>query len=191
MSRPGFWDNQETAQKVIGQLTAVRSVIEPVEKVAAAVKDLRDLFELAAEEKDAATLASIEKDLPGLNAQCEKIEIAGMLNGPDDMRNCFFSIHAGAGGTESCDWANMLLRMYTRYFDRNGYKYEELDITPGEEAGIRSITLRVERAVCVRASCRARRACIGWCGSARSIRQSRRHTSFAAVDVHARIRGRC
>lgn len=182
MSRPGFWDNQETAQKVIGQLTAVRSVIEPVEKVAAAVKDLRDLFDLAAEEKDAATLASIEQELPGLDAQCAKIEIAGTLNRPDDPRNCFFSIHAGAGGTESCDWASMLLRMYTRYFDRNKYKYEELDLTPGEEAGIRSVTLKVCGPFAFgRLSCEM--------GVHRLVRISpfdsakRRHTSFTAVDV--------
>ncbi len=182
MSRPGFWDNQETAQKVIGQLSAVRSVVERVEKVAATVRDLKELFELAAEEKDAATLASIEKELGGVDQQCEKIEIAGTLNRPDDPRNCFFSIHAGAGGTESCDWASMLLRMYTRYFDRNKYKYEELDITPGEEAGIRSVTLKVSGAFAFgRLSCEM--------GVHRLVRISpfdaakRRHTSFTAVDV--------
>jgi len=96
-------------------------------------------------------------------------------------KNCFFSIHAGAGGTESCDWANMLLRMYTRYFEANKYKFQELDITPGEEAGIRSITLRVSGPFAFgKLSCET--------GVHRLVRispfdsQSRRHTSFAAVD---------
>jgi len=97
------------------------------------------------------------------------------------MKNCFFSIHAGAGGTESCDWANMLLRMYTRFFEANKYKFQELDITPGEEAGIRSITLRVSGPFAFgKLSCET--------GVHRLVRispfdsQSRRHTSFAAVD---------
>jgi peptide chain release factor 2 len=100
------------------------------------------------------------------------------------MRNCFFGIHAGAGGTESCDWTSMLLRMYTRYFDAHGYKYEELDITPGEEAGLRSITLRVSGPFAFgKLSCES--------GVHRLVRISpfdanaRRHTSFAAVDVLA------
>ncbi len=137
---------------------------------------------MAVEEGDDATLASVENDLQGLAEQCDKIEITGMLSGPDDMRPCFFGIHAGAGGTESCDWANMLLRMYTRFFDDNGYKYEQLDITPGEEAGIRSITLRVEGPFAFgKLSCET--------GVHRLVRISpfdsagRRHTSFAAVDV--------
>jgi peptide chain release factor 2 len=98
------------------------------------------------------------------------------------MCACFFSIHAGAGGTESCDWASMLLRMYTRYFDSAGFKYEEFDITPGEEAGLRSVTLKVSGPFAFgKLSCET--------GVHRLVRispfdsQSRRHTSFAAIDV--------
>lgn len=182
MSQPGFWDHPEAAQKVVTQLSAVKSMITPVVEVERSVKDMADLLELAAEEDDAETLASIEADLADLETRCDKIEIAGMLSGPDDMRPCFFSIHAGAGGTESCDWAHMLFRMYTRYFEDNKYRFEELDITPGEEAGIRSITLRVEGPFAFgKLSCET--------GVHRLVRispfdsQSRRHTSFAAVDV--------
>ena len=182
MSQPGFWDTPEAAQKIVTQLSAVKSIVTPVLEVEQAVKDMSELFELAAEENDADTLASIEADLEDLQKQCDKIEVAGMLSGPDDLRPCFFSIHAGAGGTESCDWAHMLFRMYTRYFEDNKYKFEELDITPGEEAGIRSITLRVEGAFAFgKLSCET--------GVHRLVRispfdsQSRRHTSFAAVDV--------
>jgi peptide chain release factor 2 len=157
-------------------------MITPVLEVEKAVKDTAELFELACQENDADALATIEAEIEMLQKQCDAIEIAGMLNGPDDMRPCFFSIHAGAGGTESCDWANMLLRMYTRYFEDNKYRYEQLDITPGEEAGIRSITLRVEGPFAFgKLSCET--------GVHRLVRispfdsQSRRHTSFAAVDV--------
>ena len=182
MTREGFWDNPDEARKVVTQLSAVKSVIDPVESVRQEAGDLGDLFELALEEDDPDTLESIEADLTRLNQQCDKIEISGMLSGPDDMRGCFFGIHAGAGGTESCDWANMLLRMYTRYFDENGYKYEEMDMTPGEEAGIRSVTLRVSGPFAFgKLSCET--------GVHRLVRISpfdsnaRRHTSFAAVDV--------
>ena len=182
MAQPGFWDNPDAAKSVVTQLSAVKSVITPVQTIEQSVRDMDELFDLAVNEGDDATLLSIRDDLDQLSQQCDKVEIAGMLSGPDDMRPCFFSIHAGAGGTESCDWANMLLRMYTRFFEDNKFSYEELDLTPGEEAGVRSVTLRVEGPFAFgKLSCET--------GVHRLVRispfdsQSRRHTSFAAVDV--------
>jgi len=182
MADPNFWDDQEKAQKVVTNLSAVKSVIDPAVSLEQSVGDLSELFELAVDEQDKEALEEVENDLEKLIAECDKIEISGMLNGPDDMRNCFFSIHAGAGGTESCDWASMLLRMYTRYFEENGYKFEELDLTPGEEAGIRGATLKVSGPFAFgKLSCET--------GVHRLVRispfdsASRRHTSFAAVDV--------
>lgn len=144
-------------------------------------KDLAELFELAESEGDKEVLEHLEKDLAVLEKKCSQIEITGLLSGPNDANNCFFSIHAGAGGTESCDWVSMLLRMYIRYFDRNNYKYQELDLTAGEEAGIRSVTLKVSGPFAFgRLSCET--------GVHRLVRISpfdankRRHTSFAAVD---------
>ena len=181
MSRAGFWDNQDSAQSVVSQLSALKSVVEPVEEIQREVQDLRELFELAAAESDQEELRQLEDDLDALVKRCEQIELAGLLSRPEDMKNCFFSIHAGAGGTESCDWANMLLRMYTRYFEANKYQFKELDITPGEETGIRSITLRVSGPFAFgKLSCEM--------GVHRLVRISpfdankRRHTSFAAVD---------
>ena len=181
MSREGFWNNPDSAQSVVSELSALKTVIEPVEEIQREVKDLQELFELAAAESDDDELAQLADDLNVLVKRCEQIELAGLLSRPEDMKNCFFSIHAGAGGTESCDWANMLLRMYTRYFETNKYKFQELDITPGEEAGIRSITLRVSGPFAFgKLSCET--------GVHRLVRispfdsQSRRHTSFAAVD---------
>jgi len=182
MSAPDFWENPEVAKTVTSKLSAVKSIIDPAVTAEKEVSDLAELFEMAAEENDSETLLDVENDLAKLVKKCEQIELAGTLSGPDDMRNCFFGIHAGAGGTESCDWANMLLRMYTRYFQQNKFRYEELDITPGEEAGIRSITLKVSGALAFgKLSCET--------GVHRLVRispfdsQSRRHTSFAAVDV--------
>ena len=181
MSREGFWNNPDSAQSVVSELSALKSVIEPVEEIQREAQDLQELFELAASESDDDELAQLADDLSSLVKRCEQIELAGLLSRPEDMKNCFFSIHAGAGGTESCDWANMLLRMYTRYFETNKYKFQELDITPGEEAGIRSITLRVSGPFAFgKLSCET--------GVHRLVRispfdsQSRRHTSFAAVD---------
>ena len=180
MARAGFWDNSDSAQAVVTQLSALKSLIEPVEEMHHEVKDLEELFELAGE-SDKEELKELENDLESLVQRCEKIELQGLLSRPEDLKNCFFSIHAGAGGTESCDWATMLLRMYTRYFEANKYKFEELDITPGEEAGLRSITLRVRGAFAFgKLSCET--------GVHRLVRispfdsQKRRHTSFAAVD---------
>ena len=180
MAKAGFWDNSDSAQAVVTQLSALKSLIEPVEEMHHEVKDLEELFELAGE-SDKEELKELENDLESLVQRCEKIELQGLLSRPEDLKNCFFSIHAGAGGTESCDWATMLLRMYTRYFEANKYKFEELDITPGEEAGLRSVTLRVRGAFAFgKLSCET--------GVHRLVRispfdsQKRRHTSFAAVD---------
>jgi len=181
MSTTGFWDNPESAQSVVSQLSALKAVIDPVEEMEREVKDVQELFELAASESDREELQQLEDDLDSLFKRCERVELAGLLSGPEDSKNCFLSIHAGAGGTESCDWASMLLRMYTRYFDAHKYGFEELDITPGEEAGIRSITLRVFGPFAFgKLSCET--------GVHRLVRISpfdankRRHTSFAAVD---------
>ncbi len=179
MAKAGFWDNPDKARTVVSELSALKSVIEPAEEIQREVKDIQELSELAADEEE--ELKQVQDDLNALVKRCEQIELAGLLSKPNDMKDCFFSIHAGAGGTESCDWANMLLRMYTRYFEYNKYKFQELDITPGEEAGIRSITLRVSGPFAFgKLSCEV--------GVHRLVRISpfdankRRHTSFAAVD---------
>ena len=181
MSEPKFWDNQDAAQSTIAQLRALKALIEPVEELSTEAADLAELLEMALSEDDEQTLTALEQDLGSLEKKCDKIELQGLLSRPEDMRGCFFSIHAGAGGTESCDWASMLLRMYTRYFENNKYKFTELDIVPGEEAGIRSITLEVTGPFAFgKLSCET--------GVHRLVRispfdsQKRRHTSFAAVD---------
>ena len=182
MGRPGFWDNPDAAQDTVTKLKAVKSIIDPVEKVLDEVQEAVLLWEMAQEEDDDQTRLEVAESLNEIQKTVEKVELSSLLSGKNDHYDCFFSIHAGAGGTESCDWANMLLRMYTRFFAQNGYEYEQVDITPGEEAGIRSITLRVKGTYAFGyLSCEA--------GVHRLVRISpfdsakRRHTSFVAVDV--------
>lgn len=181
MAASDFWDNPEVAQKVATRLSGLKAIIKPIEKCQSSISDMADLFEMAMDESDNEILGQLATDLEVVTKQCEKIELQGLLCGDNDMNNCFFSIHAGAGGTESCDWVSMLLRMYCRYFERNGYKFRELDIVHGEEAGIRFITLEVAGAFAFgKLSCEV--------GVHRLVRispfdsQKRRHTSFAAVD---------
>ena len=182
MSAPHFWDNAESAQKVVAQLKTLRAVIGPVTELSGKIEDLRTLHDLGAEADDADTLVEAAAEAEKLTAELDRLELRTMLAGPHDAGNCYVAIHAGAGGTESCDWAEMLLRMYLRYFERNGYKVEQIDRLDGEEAGIRSAALHVSAPYAYGyLSCER--------GVHRLVRISpydsakRRHTSFASVDV--------
>jgi peptide chain release factor 2 len=182
MSAPDFWVSQEAAQKVVGQLKALKAVVAPVSELLKQADDVQALVELAMEDDTPEMFSEASAEIEKLQAHLESVELRTLLGGPHDAGNCYFSIHAGAGGTESCDWAEMLLRMYLRYFERSGYSAEEYDRTNGEEAGIRSITLRVSGPYAHGyLSCER--------GVHRLVRispfdsQKRRHTSFASVDV--------
>ena len=182
MAAPNFWSNPEAAQPVVSELKAVKAVVAPMADLVQRVEDLVVLYDLAVEAESEEDRAEAARELKQLVADVERLELKTLLSGPHDAGGCFFSIHAGAGGTESCDWAEMLLRMYVRYFERSGYKAEEIDRTDGEEAGIRSVTLRVSGPHAYGyLSCER--------GVHRLVRispydaQNRRHTSFASVDV--------
>lgn len=182
MAAPGFWDDQEKARAVVKELKSLKAVITPVETLVKRAEDAEVLHELAGEAADAASFEELDGELLALQQQLGKVELMTLLSGKNDERDCFFSIQAGAGGTEACDWAEMLLRMYLRYFERHDYEVEELSRTEGEEAGIRSITLKVSGFYAMGyLSCER--------GVHRLVRISpfdankRRHTSFAAVDV--------
>ena len=183
MSQPGFWDNPERSQDVITQLKNVKAHLDPLEQALKDAEETALLWQMAREEDDQPAMEEVSRQLQKLAGEVEKIELASLLSGENDAMDCFFSIHAGAGGTESCDWASMLLRMYLRYFDQNGYKWEEISLLAGEEAGIRSAMLRVKGPYAFGyLSCEM--------GVHRLVRISpfdsakRRHTSFAAVDVY-------
>jgi peptide chain release factor 2 len=182
MAKPGFWDVPDRAREVVRELKALKGLVEPVQALVSRVEDAQVLYDLAKEANDAASFEELDKELVGIQQQLGRVELMALLSGKNDACDCFFSIQAGAGGTEACDWAEMLLRMYLRYFENNGYAVEELARTDGEEAGIRSITLKVSGYYAMGyLSCER--------GVHRLVRISpfdankRRHTSFAAVDV--------
>ena len=186
MSAPGFWDNKDAAQADMEKLSALRGKIGPFKALESRVADLEVLKELAAEEGDPAARAQAEaeviKEYAALETDLGKFELRQFLSGEFDNAPAFLTIHAGAGGTESCDWADMLLRMYQRWIERSGLTAEIVDLQTGDEAGVKSATLRV---VGEYAS--------GYLGCEvgvhRLVRISpfdankRRHTSFASVDV--------
>jgi len=182
MAAPGFWNDQESAQKTVQTLKSLKAAIDPAEAIARSLDDVRVMADLAAEEGDASALGQVAGDLAAAETQLDRLEFLALLCRPDDPKNCYFSIHAGAGGTESCDWAAMLLRMYTRYIERAGWTGTIVDSVEGEEAGLRSVTLRVVGPY-------AYGYLSADVGVHRLVRISpfdsaaRRHTSFASVDV--------
>ena len=179
---PDFWNDQESAQKVIQRLKYVKGICDPVNELAGEIEDLGVLKDLGEEEADQETLREVEGRTAELAEAVDKLELQSMLGRPEDQKNAFLSVHAGAGGTESCDWAEMLLRMYTRWAETGGYRTELIDHLAGEEAGVKSATLHVVGPLA-----------FGYLrseiGVHRLVRispfdsQKRRHTSFAAVEV--------
>jgi peptide chain release factor 2 len=127
----------------VGELKNVKGVVESLDGFGARLEDLDVLLELAREESDENSFTEAGQEIEKINTEMARLELQKLLSGDYDPLNCFFSIQAGAGGTESCDWAEMLLRMYLRYFQRAGYEAEEISRKDGDEAGIQSISLRI------------------------------------------------
>ena len=142
-SSPEFWNDAAKAQKVQRQIKELQEWVEAWQSLDREVQDLASLAELAAEEKDAEVLKDAEASVPGLEKRLSELELRKMLGGEDDARPAIISIHPGAGGTESQDWARMLLRMYSNWFVKKGFKVDVLDEQPAEDAGIKGATLEV------------------------------------------------
>ena len=191
MAEPSFWDDQAAAQKVIGEANRLKAVVNPVKDFRAELEDLAAMLELVDESgEDDPEACGYEQEVidtvEKLGPKLDKLELASFLGGPHDGCNAYITINSGAGGTESCDWADMLLRMYTRWAEQAGYKVEVLDIMPGEEAGISSATLFVEGP-----------NAFGYAKAERGVHRlvrispfdsnARRHTSFCSVDVVAEV----
>ena len=182
MKQPDFWDDQETAQRILRSMKRLSRLVDPVQEIGSELEDLMILTELAEEEDDEATRREVEQRAEKLTRELDRLEFRSLLSEVHDHSNAFLSVHAGAGGTESCDWAQMLLRMYTRWAEDEGHDVEVVDSRAGEEAGLRGATVRIRG---------------DWAfgylkseiGVHRLVRISpfdssgRRHTSFAAVDV--------
>ncbi len=130
---PKLWDDAERAQALGKEKKSLEAIVGTLSGVSAALADARDLFELAREEDDEDTLSSVESDLDATEKQVADLEFRRMFNNPADPNNCFIDIQAGAGGTEACDWASMLLRQYLKYCERKGWKTELLEQTDGDE----------------------------------------------------------
>jgi len=185
MTAPDFWDHRERAQRDMAEISSLRGKIQPMLALEARAADLEVLIELTAEEAPenrAAAEQEVRAEFQSLSKDLDRFEITALLSGDYDRCNAFLSINAGAGGTESCDWADMLLRMYQRWMERRGLQSTITDIQLGDEAGLKSATLHVtgENAY-------------GYLQTERGVHRlvrispfdsnKRRHTSFAGVDV--------
>jgi peptide chain release factor 2 len=182
MASAGFWDDARRAQTLVRERNDLSRLVVRAEELGRELGDFRALWEMALEESDESLGAEIAASLQRLRKELQDFELTVVLSGDHDRKNAILSVHAGAGGTESQDWAQMLLRMYTRWTERRGYKVEVVDLLPGDEAGIKSATLEVTGEY-------AYGYLKGETGVHRLVRISpfdaakRRHTSFASVSV--------
>jgi peptide chain release factor 2 len=183
MSEAGFWDHQERARDVITEVKALRGWVEPYDALSARSRDAAELHEMLDVEPDDAMARELAGELGEIEHELQRFELKSLLRGHDDFRDAQLEISAGAGGTEAQDWAEMLMRMYTRWAERRGYTVEALDLSEGEEAGIKGAVLEIKGEYAY-----------GFLrpetGVHRLVRispfdaQSRRHTSFASVFVY-------
>jgi peptide chain release factor 2 len=183
MAAPGFWDAPDAARAIIADANQLKAWAEPWAALERKAADLAELAELLDTEADADLEQEWRQELERLQQDTERLEVRAMLSGADDMRSALLTIHPGAGGTESQDWAEMLMRMYTRWAEQHGFEVSVLDLQPGEEAGIKSVTLEIDGEYTY-GYLKAEK------GVHRLVRispfdaQSRRHTSFASVFVY-------
>lgn len=181
-AEPGFWDDIEKSQKILQRTKSLKTKVERYQKLVSQWEDLKTLNDLGMEEEDESVAAEVREGLEKLKAELEKLRLETLLTGQYDKNNAILTLHAGAGGTESQDWVQMLFRMYTRWGENKGYTVKVLDILDGDEAGIKSVTFHVigENAY-------------GYLKSEKGVHRlvrispfdasGRRHTSFASLDV--------
>jgi peptide chain release factor 2 len=182
MNSSDFWDNPDNANAILRELKTLKELAVPWEKAQQLVEDSSEMFELAELEKEMSMIEEVGIAVEGIIEQLDDLDIKSLLRGEYDASNVYFTIQAGAGGTESCDWAHMLYRMYDRFFSRNGYKTTTMEVLPGDGAGIKSVSIKVEGPF-------AYGYLRSEMGVHRLVRispfdsQNRRHTSFVSVDV--------
>ena len=186
MAVTGFWDNQDKAREVIAESNRLKGWVEPWKKLDGKASDLVELGALLETESDDDLEAEWLAEVEETERQSQALEVRTMLQGPDDHRSALLTVHPGAGGLESQDWAGMLTRMYTRWAERRGYSVNVLDMQLGEEAGIKSATLEVSG-----------EDAYGYLKAEKGVHrlvrispfdaQSRRHTSFASVFVYPEV----
>lgn len=186
MAAPGFWDHPEAAKETVATLKSLKAVVQPVQAAIDRSAEVRAMLDLLEDEEDAEVRTEVDEGLDLLEKEVERIELLTLLSGPNDARPCYFNIQAGTGGADACDWAEMLLRLYLRYFERSRFDVEELSMREGEEAGIQSCSLLVKGPYAYGLlSCEI--------GVHRLVRispfsaQGKRETSFASVDVQPEL----
>ncbi|MCF0137011.1 MAG: peptide chain release factor 2 [Oscillospiraceae bacterium] len=185
-ARDGFWNDVENSQKVQKRIAALKNKVEKYAKLCAKWEDLFTLCEMALEEGDDSMLEELQSDYAGFDETLEAMRLGTLLTGEYDANNAILTLHPGAGGTEAQDWASMLYRMYTRWTERHGYKYTLMDWQDGDEAGIKSATIKIEG-----------ENAYGFLKSENGVHRlvrispfdasGRRQTSFAAVEVMPEI----
>jgi len=181
-ARPDFWDDGQAAQETMKRLADVRQKVETWRGLETRLRELRELAELPGAQEEEALIADLRSEVDALGARLDQLEFELSFSGPYDSRSAILAIHAGAGGVESMDWAEMLLRMYLRWAERRGYRADVLDLAPGEEAGLKSVTVEVTGP-----------HAFGYLKSERGVHRlvrlspfdagHARHTSFALVEV--------
>jgi peptide chain release factor 2 len=186
MGQPTFWDNQEKARETIALLKPLNGILQPFEALKTSTDDLGALAQLA--EEDSSLDPELEQELAAIERRLDEFELRAVMSGPQDSSNAYVKIQAGAGGTEACDWAQMLVRTYTRWAERHGCKVELIDELRNDEAGIRNATLHIIGDYA-----------FGYLQSESGVHRlvrispfdsnARRQTSFAAVDVTPDIEG--
>ncbi|MBZ8174119.1 peptide chain release factor 2 [Staphylococcus delphini] len=182
MADPQFWDNQERAQMIIDQNNAIKSVVNNYYEVAETLEEMVATYELLQEEYDDEMKDDLEQEVIGFQTKVDQFELQLLLDGEHDANNAILELHPGAGGTESQDWTNMLLRMYQRYCEQQGFKVEIVDYQAGDEAGVKSVTMLVKG-----------HNAYGYLKAEKGVHRlvrispfdssGRRHTSFASCDV--------
>lgn len=188
MQAAGFWDDQRKAQEIINAANAIKDKVNTFYSLESEVEELTVAFELILEEPDAGLQEELETQIEEVGGHLNRFELEILLSGPYDANNAILELHPGAGGTESQDWAEMLYRMYTRYAERKGFKVEVLDYLVGEEAGIKSVTIKIKGT-----------NAFGYFKAERGVHRlvrispfdsgGRRHTSFCSCDVMPEFSG--
>jgi peptide chain release factor 2 len=183
MSEPGFWDRADTARKTVEEVKTLKRWVQPFTDLRARLDHVVELAELLEHESDVGIEGELAAEVESLRQPVEQLSLRTMLQGPEDALDALLTIHPGAGGTESQDWAEMLMRMYTRWAERRGLTVSVLDLLAGEEAGLKSVSLEI-----------AGQYAYGFLKAEKGVHrlvrispfdsQSRRHTSFASVFVY-------
>lgn len=183
---PDFWNDMEKSQKVLQQTKALKTKVERYENLVSKYEDILTLIEMGNEEEDLSLLDEAKELTEEFKTEFDELKISTLLDGEYDKHNAILTLHSGAGGTEACDWVSMLLRMYMRWADNMGFSVEELDYLPGDEAGVKSVTIQING-----------ENAYGYLKSEKGIHRlvrvspfdssGRRHTSFASCDVMPEI----